>query len=311
MSELTWILPLETGVKEFPLLNENVVIVKYLNSIYYSRRINTRNFLNNSADTRTEPRYGAGNTLTKQNCPNLIGAKNPSNIGSVSPNSFGQYLGKYFKANNRVRPLRHFEGDTIIESRFGNSIRFGCYEDNPSIDIGTNQGNGDDYSGNLGNPQILIRNRQRVKYGKEGIYSHTLLEDINADGSSIHITSGKTISKFVPTLVAPNGGGGGGNNKKKSNPASQPATKKSPVKKQPSNFGGLSKVANSSVGTGNIPNQQSVPPSPTQMGQVSSAPLNSMNSSGSSNTSPSAPASKAASGNWSKINRCKYGNCDW
>lgn len=299
MAELTWILPLETGIKEFPLLNENVVIVKYLNSIYYSRRINTRNFLNNSADTRTEPRYGAGNTLTKQNCPNLIGAKTPSNIGS-GPNSFGQYLGKYFKANNRVRPLRHFEGDTIIESRFGNSIRFGCYEDNPSIDIGTNQGNGDDYSGNLGNPQILIRNRQRVKYGKEGIYSHTLLEDINADGSSIHITSGKTISKFVPTLAGPNGGGGGGgNNKKKSNPAAQPATKKSPVKKQPSNFGGLSKVANSSVGTGNIPTQQNVPPSPTQMGQVSSAPLNSMNSSGSSNTGPSAAASKAASGNWS------------
>lgn len=298
MAELSWVLPLETGMKEFPLVNENVVIVKYLNNVYYTRRINSRNFLNNSADFRTEPRYGANNKLTKKNCPNLVGARNPSNLGS-GPNEFGEYLGKYFKANNRVRPLRHFEGDTIIESRFGNSIRFGCYEDNPTIDAGTNQGNGDDYGGNLGNPQILIRNRQRVKYGKEGIYSHTLLEDINADGSSIHITSGKTVSKFVPTLSGPGGGGGGSQQKKKSNPASQPAVKKSAVKKEPSNFGGLAKVANSSVGTGNVPSLATVPPSPSQKGQVSSGPLNSMNKSNAGSTGPSAAASKAAQGNWS------------
>jgi hypothetical protein len=299
MAELSWVLPLETGIKEFPLVNENVVIVKYLNNVYYTRRINSRNFLNNSADFRTEPRYGANNKLTKKNCPNLVGARNPSNLGS-GPNEFGEYLGKYFKANNRVRPLRHFEGDTIIESRFGNSIRFGCYEDNPTIDAGTNQGNGDDYGGNLGNPQILIRNRQRVKYGKEGIYSHTLLEDINADGSSIHITSGKTVSKFIPTLSGPGGGGGGGSQqKKKSNPASQPAVKKSAVKKEPSNFGGLAKVANSSVGTGNVPSSAAVPPSPTQKGQVSPGPMNAMNKSSTGSTGPSAAASQAAKGNWS------------
>ena len=63
----------------------------------------------------------------------------------------------------------------------------------------------------------------------------------------LHITS-KTISKFVPTLVAPNGGGVVEIIIKKSNPASQPPVKKSPVKKQLSNFLCLSKVANSSNG---------------------------------------------------------------
>jgi len=229
MVELSWILPLETGVKEYPLVNENVVIVKYINNIYYTRRINSRNFLNNSADFRTEPRYGAGNKLSPKNCPNLKGAKNPSVISSAS-NEFGQYLGKYFKANNKIRPLRHFEGDTIIESRIGNSIRFSCYEDNPSIDAGTSKGNGEDYSGNLGNPMILIRNRPCPKKGNEKIYSHTVLEDINLDGSSIHITSGKTVSKFVPTLGGTGGGGG------------------APKKKAPKNFKGLSKVAQSAGG---------------------------------------------------------------
>lgn len=280
--ELTWILPLETGVKEFPLVNETVVIVKYINNVYYTRRINSRNFLNNSADFRTEPRYGAGNKLNNKNCPNLVGARNPSNISSAS-NAYGVYLGKYFKANNRVRPLKHYEGDTIIESRFGSSIRFGCYEDNPSIDAGTNQGNGDDYSGNLGNPSIIIRNRQRPKRGDESIYSHTILEDINTDGSSIHITSGKTVVKFKPTLVGP---------KPKSN---------GKPKQQPKNFSGLSKISESPVGTGNIPGPGNVSQSPVQSGQVSAAPLNSMNASSAGGTSmgPSAAASKASSGDWS------------
>ena len=280
LNELTWILPLETGIKEYPLLNETVVIVKYINNIYYTRRINSRNFLNNSADFRTEPRFGAGNRPNKTNCPNLVGARNPSNISPAS-NQYGVFLGKYFKANNKVRPLKHFEGDTIIESRFGSSIRFGCYEDDPKIDIGTNQGNGDDYSGNLGNPMILIRNRQRPKRGEESTFSHTIMEDINADGSSIHITSGKTIQKFAPTLVGP-----------KPKPNEKP-------KKEPKNFAGLSKLSSSSVGTGQVPGPGNVSPSPTQMGQVSAAPLNSMNaSSAGGSVGPSAAASKAKSGDW-------------
>lgn len=302
MAELTWILPLETGLKEFPLVNENVVIVKYINNVYYTRRINSRNFLNNSADFRTEPRYGAGNRLSKSNCPNLVGARNPSNISTAS-NQFGQYLGKYFKANNRVRPLKHFEGDTILESRFGSSIRFGCYEDDPNIDVGTNQGNGDDYSGNLGNPMIIIRNRQRVKFGEEGKYSHTIMEDINRDGSSIHITSGKTISKYNPTLSGPPKDGSPpppqAAGPSTSSFVKTSAKKPSSVKKEPSNFGGLSKVANSSVGTGNIPSSSSVPPSPSRMGDVSAGPMNSMNSNSSESTGPTAAAQKASKGDWS------------
>ena len=109
-------------------------------------------------------------------------------------------MGKYFKANNKIRPLKHFEGDTIIQSRFGSSIRFGAYENNPSIDVGTSNGYGDSYSENLGNPMILIRNRQKITKNKETKYQYNILEDINEDGSSIQITSGRTISKFVPTL---------------------------------------------------------------------------------------------------------------
>jgi hypothetical protein len=227
---------------------------------------------------------------------------NSSNISKAS-NKYGQFLGKYFKANNIVRPLKNYEGDTIIESRFGSSIRFGCYEDNPEIDTGTSEGNGDAYNNNLGNPMILIRNRQKPRAGEEDTYSHTILEDINHDGSSIHITSGKTKSKFAPTLVGPEGDSGG------------------EEEDTPEKFGGLSNLANSSIGTGIDPSNSLTQTSPTT-GVVGQGGLNMAETAGNASvdqqlsgpmkaaqlggatggtgaTGPGAAAQKASQGDWS------------
>ena len=35
-------------------------------------------------------------------------------------------LGKYFNEDSLIKPLLPFEGDYIVEGRFGNSIRFGA-----------------------------------------------------------------------------------------------------------------------------------------------------------------------------------------
>ena len=48
---------------------------------------------------------------------------------------------------------------------------------------------------------ILIRNRQKVTKKDEKWFQYNILEDVNEDGSSIQITSGRTVSKFVPTLT--------------------------------------------------------------------------------------------------------------
>ncbi|MEG7750673.1 hypothetical protein U2087_15620, partial [Listeria monocytogenes] len=65
------------------------------------------------------------------------------------------------------------------------------------------------FSGKLaggGNPMILIRNRQRpIKTDNTSINEKNVggyvLEDINNDGSSIHMTSGLTISEFQPICL--------------------------------------------------------------------------------------------------------------
>tara|TARA_A100001037_G_C15151929_1_gene639844 strand:- start:3622 stop:6687 length:3066 start_codon:yes stop_codon:yes gene_type:complete len=199
VSELDWIIPLEAGLIEYPLVNELVIVVEYMGSKYYTRRLNTRNFINNSADFRYEHKYGKNDGVTASSSANLVGARNKSNISPAS-GVYGSFLGKYFKSNNKVRPLKHYEGDTILESRFGSSVRFGCYVDDPTFDVGTGKGHGESYEGNYGNPMILIRNRQHITTEDETKYQYNILEDINRDGSSIHITSGNTKSEFLSTI---------------------------------------------------------------------------------------------------------------
>ena len=264
--DLVWAIPLEAGVSEYPLLNEVVGVISYLGRYYYTRRINMFNLPNMDADFSIENSIGgfvANSTSPAEGNREMILDSNPiapyeafqGPISKTSPNGSQGYqgtLGRYFVINKNIRTLKRREGDLIIESRFGQSIRFGAYDDNRDNDIGINsdfqgyqdyKGDGTTYnvdsdvnigSGGIdngvqnpisgveqttykqggGNPMILIRNRQRplTSVGKiSKPYSNIagdigtnaekntggyMSEDVNNDGSSIHMTSGVTISGF-------------------------------------------------------------------------------------------------------------------
>jgi hypothetical protein len=83
-----------------------------------------------------------------------------------------------------------------LESRFGSSVRFGAYDGNPK----NNDGLGE-YSDGGGNPFVLIRNRQAPVKSTPStkVNKSYVKEDVNNDGSSIQLTSGKTLSDFVTT----------------------------------------------------------------------------------------------------------------
>ena len=125
-------------------------------------------------------------------------------------------LGDYFKDINNIRPLLPYEGDYILEGRFGNSIRFGATtpfvgdskypqpKKNPwSLDsfnrkpTNTNKGDIGPHldlpTGSIGDPIIIIRNGQkRVK----NTLSSPLIEDVNGDHSSIYMTSNQSITNL-------------------------------------------------------------------------------------------------------------------
>jgi len=216
--KLSWALPLDvTGVVEYPLLNEIVTVVKYFDTLYYTKKVNFKGFINHGANFKLEKVYGinSGNPIT--------GPTSLTTNKQFANSDYKGGLGSYFLYNNNIRRLKKFEGDTSIESRFGQSIRFAAYDDNRSND----QGNYTDYRGDKtvnpsnyggGNPMILIRNRQRklssdqpqsvhpklpsippISKGEKNV-GGIIQEDINHDGTSIHITSGLTTSKWTTTV---------------------------------------------------------------------------------------------------------------
>lgn len=213
--KLVWAYPIESGISEYPLINEIVMIIKYRNKYFYSRRLNIRNLPNESVD------FGINKTISgKDN--NELYTTDPYQ-GKPSQTSFDATLGykgiagKYYKINDKMRRVTRYEGDLVIESRFGQVIRFGAYDSNRGNDNGDPKNT--DYVGGGGNPMIIIRNRQRklLKKGEplslvsspnpatiigtdeEKNAGGYIESNINHDGSTLAITSGQTISKWVTT----------------------------------------------------------------------------------------------------------------
>ena len=90
-------------------------------------------------------------------------------------------LGEYFEFN-KVNPLKFYEGDKIIQSRFGQSIRFSGYNNEENVFA----------------PTIIIRNRQNDKSLEDLKEFEITEENIVEDGSTIAITSGDYLMQFTP-----------------------------------------------------------------------------------------------------------------
>jgi hypothetical protein len=227
---LIWAMPLESNISEYPVLNETVGVVFYLGQYYYTRKINTFNTVNADADFNSEINSGgfrsSPNQIVQGNRELILNTNDPavpykgpqSKLNILGSVGYVGALGRYFFYNPRIRSLKRREGDLVFESRFGQSIRFASYDDNRNNDKGYSS----DFSGYTdykgigimnpfskteaggGNPMVLIRNRQRPldkNNPDEKNVGGYMLEDVNNDGSSIHLTSGVTVSQFLPTCV--------------------------------------------------------------------------------------------------------------
>jgi hypothetical protein len=96
-------------------------------------------------------------------------------------------LGSTFQEKTNIYPLLPYEGDYVLEGRWGNSIRFGSTVKDPSI-----KNNWSD-EGNEGDPITIVRNGQKT-LSQPGWEPTT--EDINGDDSSIYLTSTQKIPLF-------------------------------------------------------------------------------------------------------------------
>lgn len=159
------VIPFNNNIKQIPLVGEHVLIVQGFSA-------------ENKADTiYTQWYYLASFSLNSNVNANLLPGISPSNIQYVPKTSFGE---------KEISLLQAYEGDTLIEGRFSNSIRLsstikgGVYSTQPSW-RGTQSGD----------PIIILSN------GKSYKKDSYVVENIVNDDSSIWLTSTQKLNNFV------------------------------------------------------------------------------------------------------------------
>lgn len=183
--------PLFSNIKQYPLVGEIVQIIpgpsdrlndrKSSQDYYYTLPYNTWNSTHHNAFPDLVE-Y-ANFTIDNKNTYNQV------EEGATKGNSedYQEYpLGKTFKEKSNIKDLLPFEGDVLVEGRWGQSIRFGSTV--------TEKSNANSWSknGTDGDPITIIRNNQGNQSVQEG-YVPTV-ENINIDGSSIYLTYNQSIN---------------------------------------------------------------------------------------------------------------------
>lgn len=186
-------LPLDKSIQRLPVEYETVRIHSISGNLYYSLLSynNSPNFdtiptlLFNTI--KVTPSGGLKPNNEKIDDVAKSGIANDSNsTEAANTNTKKDFHGKYFKRDLRVHRLSLKEGDTTIQGRFGNSIRFSGY-------LHDNKDDGTYY------PAILIRNGESASNKAKLVYD-VVSEDINSDGTSIQITNGDYITSYQPVV---------------------------------------------------------------------------------------------------------------
>jgi hypothetical protein len=102
-----------------------------------------------------------------------------------------------FNENSEFRGVRTFEGDYVLEGRFGNSIRFGSTNKVGAEDLtpwSTNPGEIDN------NPIMILSNQHGFKPNGSDLY----VEDINKDGASLYLSSQQVIPLNIGNIILSN-----------------------------------------------------------------------------------------------------------
>jgi hypothetical protein len=177
--------PLLGNIKNFPLINEIVYLFSLPNNTINKITSNNDQYYINIVAIWNHPHHNAYPAN-----PNIIPLSQQKDytqteLGNTSKLSFQPAtinLGKTFIERPNIHPILPFEGDIIVEGRWGNSIRIGSTVQNTS--------NNWSITGSNGDPILIIRNGQGTQTEEGWI---PVVEDINNNNSSLYLTSTQKI----------------------------------------------------------------------------------------------------------------------
>jgi hypothetical protein len=177
--------PKNLNFKTLPLKNEMVTITTGVVGNFFYERSGTELTPNiNSDKAAIKSTFGTDSKAKTKSSSTYqsVGSTGIARSNSDSSNDTDGY-GDYFEFDEFVHKLKLYEGDSYIESRFGQSIRFSGYN-NPENEL---------------NPTITIRNGENAE-SRQKEPSTTTIEDINKDGNIIFLGSGEYLLPYtLPT----------------------------------------------------------------------------------------------------------------
>jgi hypothetical protein len=190
--------PLVSNLKQFPLINEivyllnlpntNITDKEYVSVPYYVCVLSLWNHPHHNAFPEQE-------ILNTENVArDYPKVSSGAKVRRIEDAGSDIKLGSTFKEKPNIHPLLPYEGDVLLEGRWGNSIRLGStVKYNESSNISNITKNNWSSKNNNGSPLLIIRNGQGEKADKNKRGWIPITEDITDDISSIYLTSNQSI----------------------------------------------------------------------------------------------------------------------
>jgi len=179
------------NVNSLPIKNEVVLITRSASGTYfYERSGNTvspnlnslEDTLSSIFDTKESPDGNSADYSKVQQ----TGIERSSSDSSKDLDGYGEY----FESNIGIHKLKLYEGDTLIESRFGQTIRLSGYNN----------------AENVFSPTLILRNGENPStVNIDDVTDIVVEEDVNRDGSIIVLGSDQYKLPFQPGTVDDNG----------------------------------------------------------------------------------------------------------
>ena len=198
--------PLFPFIKYSPLVNETVLIIQTTSKNYLKRRGAVENYYFPPINLFNHPHHNtlpALRNYLEEKDMEVLEADDYDQAGLLRKSTdeeleYNIPLGNYFSESLGIHPLLPYEGDTIIEGRFGNSFRMGAtarHKEETVIPPEHKNSWSNGTKGSIGDPITIIRNGQSVALDDQG-WLHAL-EDINLDPSSIYMTSNQSVNTLI------------------------------------------------------------------------------------------------------------------
>lgn len=179
--------PLNLNIIDFPVKGETVFIQKIYDKFYYTDRVNMFNNPNNAGALGASQKFNIGKSTKSQKT--LDTAETGVVENKEKPDDV--FLGEYFKPNFNIRQLVPNEGDTLIQGRFGNTLRLGSVDNAPTIKL---------RAGQISDFDKFDEGSVLIDEINEKPLNAPLEENINLDASSMWMTTDETVSLIPATL---------------------------------------------------------------------------------------------------------------